>query len=199
MCDKDSPTGCLTWARQVIGTCCRLGHHGALCAHCDDGWIKAKGLCMPCQSFNYVKLILMVVIYGGLCAFFWRKATRLKKPADVDENAQSSAIGIVTFFFQTVLLLQIDVGIDFGFGVLNLEPDNPSPDNNDPEGSCLSTSRFYVNWATKFSIPWLMALATLLLCFVTRTKAHEVSRQPHCDVLPSCVAPSTVVCKVLTC
>jgi hypothetical protein len=87
---------------------CRLGHHGVLCAYCAEGWVKAKGLCMPCQSFDTGKLLQMVAIYGGLCVFFWRKATlKLKKAADVDENAQSSAIGIITFFFQTVTLLQV--------------------------------------------------------------------------------------------
>jgi hypothetical protein len=90
-CDHSTgSTLCLGWQYQVIGTCCRLGHHGTLCAHCDDGWVKAKGLCMPCQSFFYWKLFLMIAVYVGICIFFWRKATRLKKPADVDEQCQSA-------------------------------------------------------------------------------------------------------------
>jgi hypothetical protein len=179
-CDGGSKE-CLTWERQVIGTCCRLGHHGTLCAICKDGWIKAKGLCMPCQSFDYIKLFLMIAAYVGLCVFFWRKASRLKKPADVDENAQSAAISIVTFFFQTVLVLQIDVGVDVGVSFLNLEPDDPSPGNKEPEGRCLSTPNFYVNWVAKFSVPLLMVAAALLLCLTTRAKAHEVSRPPRCE------------------
>jgi hypothetical protein len=167
---------CLAWERQVVGTCCRLGHHGTLCAHCDDGWVKAKGLCMPCQSFHYLKLIGMIGVYVGLCAFFWRKATRLKKPADVDENAQSSAIAIVTFFFQTVLLLQIDVDFELGLGFLNLEPDSPSPDSTDRDGMCLSNKRFYVNWASKFAVPFLMAAAGMAICTATRVKPYEVRR-----------------------
>ena len=97
-------TKCLEWQPQVIGTCCRIGHHGTLCAYCDEGWAKAKGLCMPCQFFDYPKLALVVLFYLGLCLFFCRKATRLKKPGDVDENGQSSFIGIMTFFLQTVPL-----------------------------------------------------------------------------------------------
>jgi hypothetical protein len=102
-CDDNSPA-CLSWQQQVIGTCCRLGHHGTLCAYCDEGWAKAKELCIPCQSFDYPKLSLVLLFYLGLCLFFCRKATRLKKPGDVDENGQSSFIGIMTFFLQTVLL-----------------------------------------------------------------------------------------------
>jgi hypothetical protein len=164
---------CLEWEQQVIDTCCRMGHHGTLCAQCIDGWVKAKGLCMPCQSFDSLKLILLSIMYMGLCVFFWRKATKLKKPADVDEHAQSSAIGIVIFFFQTVLLLQIDVGFDF-LGSFNLEPDNPSPGNEHTEGACLSNKRFYINWATKFAVPWLMAGIALIISVVTKVKAHEV-------------------------
>ena len=174
--DRGGSPKCLQRGRQIVGTCCRLGHQGTLCAHCEEGWVKAKGLCMPCGSFNAPKLLLLALIYAGLCAFFWRKATKLKKPADVDEHAQSSAIGIVIFFFQTVLLLQIDVGVDF-LGTLNLEPDNPSPGNQDAEGSCLSNKRFYVTWASKFAVPWLMAGAALVICAATRVKPHEVRRR----------------------
>jgi hypothetical protein len=101
---------------------------------------------MPCQSFNTPKLLLMIGVYTGICLFFWRKATlKLSKAADVDENAQSSAIAIVTFFFQTVTLLDIESGFSLGnsLGFLNLEPDNPSPSDTDTEGSCLTTGRFY--------------------------------------------------------
>lgn len=45
-----------------------------------------------------------------------------------------------TAVFQTVLLLQIDVGFDF-LGMLNLELDNPSPGSENVEGSCLSNKR----------------------------------------------------------
>ena len=55
-CDDTSPSACLDLQWQLVGTCCRLGHHGTLCAHCDDGWVKAKGLCTPCQSFAYPRL-----------------------------------------------------------------------------------------------------------------------------------------------
>ena len=45
--------------------------------------MKAKGLCMPCQlGINFVKLVLMGLAYVGLTAFFWRKATALKKKQD---------------------------------------------------------------------------------------------------------------------
>jgi hypothetical protein len=81
-------TACLAWQRQVVGTCCRLGHHGTLCAHCDDGWVKAQELCMPCQSFNYPKLVAMTVFYGGLAVYFWHKARQIKEPKDVDQKCQ---------------------------------------------------------------------------------------------------------------
>ena len=146
-----------------------------LCAHCREHWVKAKGLCMPCQSFDFLKLLLLFAFYLGLCAFFWRKATlKMRSVVDVDENGRSAFIGIMTFFFQTVMLLQIDVGVDFGFGALNLEPDNPSPGNTDIDGSCLTTGRFYVDWIIKFTIPLFMAAAALLLCIVTGVKRHEV-------------------------
>jgi hypothetical protein len=174
ICDDGGSSECLQWEQQVIGTCCRRGHHGVLCADCDDNWVKAKGLCMPCQSFDIGKLLVLAVIYGGLCLFFWRKATlQLRRVADVDKNAQSSAINIMLFFFQTVTLLQIDVRVDIGLGALNLEPDTPSPGNEDLEGSCLKTGRFYVDWATKFTFPLLMAGVALLICAVTRVKPHE--------------------------
>jgi hypothetical protein len=83
----------------------------------------------------------------NLTTFSLKATLKLRKAADVDENAQSSAIGIITFFFQTVTLLQIDVRIDVGFGALNLETDNPSPGNEAVEGSCLTSGRFYVDWA----------------------------------------------------
>jgi hypothetical protein len=54
----------------------RLGHRGVLCAYCAEGWVKAKGLCMPCQSFDTGKLLQMVAVYGGLCVFFWRKVRK---------------------------------------------------------------------------------------------------------------------------
>jgi hypothetical protein len=168
-CDDSSPTACLDLQWQLVGTCCRPGHHGILCAHCNDGLVKAKGLCMPCQSFDIPKLFLMIGVYIGICLFFWRKATlKLSKAADVDENAQSSAIAIVTFFFQTITLLDIDSGFSLGnsLGFLNLEMDNPSASDTDTEGSCLTTGRFYVDWAVKFAIPFVMAAAGFLICTI---------------------------------
>jgi hypothetical protein len=176
ICNSTS-SACLAWQQQIVGTCCRLGHHGSLCSYCDEGWVKAKELCMPCQSFDYGKLLLLLAMYGGLCVFFWRKATlKLRKAADVDENAQSAFIGITTFFLQTVMLLQIEVGVDVGFGALNLDPDSPSSGNTNKEGSCLTTGRFYVDWAIKFMIPISMALFAFLLCLVTQVKRHELLR-----------------------
>jgi hypothetical protein len=129
---------------------------------------------MPCQSFAFGKLILWSVLYGGLCLFFWRKATlKLRRLKDVDQNAQSSAIGILTFFIQTVDLLQIDTGIDLGFGALSLELDNPSPGNDAVEGSCLSTGKFYVDWGIKFVVPLLMAVVAVLLCWASQVERHE--------------------------
>ena len=113
-----------------------------MCAHCDDGWVKAAGLCMPCQSFDYLKLVLMVIVYVGLCTFFWHKATRLKKAADVDEQCQTALIGILTFFFQTIALLQIDTKVELiGFGFLNLDLDMPSAGSTDAEGKCLTSGK----------------------------------------------------------
>jgi hypothetical protein len=46
LCDADHPDlpplSCLAWQRQVIGTCCRRGHGGVLCATCDEGWHKVS-------------------------------------------------------------------------------------------------------------------------------------------------------------
>ena len=84
LCDMATrDLSCLAWQRQAIGTCCRRGHNGVLCASCDEGWVKAKGLCIPCQQgIDFVKLGLMSMAYVGLTAFFWRKATALKKKQD---------------------------------------------------------------------------------------------------------------------
>jgi hypothetical protein len=190
-CNDTSPSACLDLQRQLIGTCCRPGHHGTLCAHCDDGLVKAKGLCMPCQSFNFPKLLLMIGVYIGICLFFWRKATlKLSKAADVDENAQSSAIAIVTFFFQTITLLDIDSGFSLGnsLGILNLEPDNPSPSDTDTEGSCLTSGRFYVDWAVKFTVPLVMAAAG----FLSWTAASMLSCKSHSARAPAPVCQLAV-------
>lgn len=138
--------------------------------------MKAKGLCMPCQSFDYGKLLLMAGVYGGLCLFFWRKATlKLRKASDVDENGQSAFIGITTFFLQTVMLLQIDTGdVDIGVDALNFEIDYPSPGSTTTDGSCLTTGKFYLDWSIKFFIPLGMAAVGLLICVLTRVAAHEV-------------------------
>jgi hypothetical protein len=166
-------TACLAWEQQMVGTCCRLGHHGTLCAHCDAGWVKVQELCMPCQSFGYPKLFLLMVLYGGMVVYFWHKARQIKEPKDVDQKCQSAGLSISTFFFQTGGLLEIDGLLDIG-GSLNLELNSRSASDIDVDGRCLSTGDFYGDWVTRFTVPLLMAAATVALCLATKTPTHQV-------------------------
>jgi hypothetical protein len=174
-CD-DGAKGCLAWQRQVIGTCCRRGHHGLLCAHCNDGWVKAKGICRPCQSFDYPRLFLLMIFYGGVATYFWFKASKIKEARDVDQKCQSAGLSISTFFLQTAALLEIDTGVDVNIGVLNIEVDSSTASDARFEGSCLSSGNFYADWAIRFSIPLMMVAVTLVACLVARSKTHQMWR-----------------------
>jgi hypothetical protein len=115
----------------------------------------------------------MAVLYGragsAINGPFRRFPTRA-----VDQNCQSAFIGIMTFYIQTCMLLEIDMGDQVGgAGFLNMELDTPSPSSTETEGSCLSTGRFYVDWAMKFAIPVVMVTLALVLCLATRVKPHE--------------------------
>jgi hypothetical protein len=141
----------------------------------------------------------MIGFYTGICLFFWRKATlKLSKAADVDENAQSSAIAIVTFFFQTVTLLDIDSGFSLGnsLGFLNLELDNPTPSDIDTEGSCLTTGRFYMDWAVKFTIPFVMAVAGFLICTVSSILRSKSNSTLTPSQVLACCAFSSIATRV---
>jgi hypothetical protein len=165
---------CLQWGRQMIGTCCRLGHLGVLCAQCIDGWVKANGLCRPCQSFNYIRLVLLLCFYTGLTIYFWHKASRIKEPQHVDQKCQSAGLSISTFFLQTVALLGIDTGVDVSIGLLNLELDSSSASDTSVEGTCLSTGSFYTDWGFRFLTPPAMAVLAVALCLATRRPTHQV-------------------------
>ena len=153
-CDGSSAS-CLDWQQQAIGTCCRLGHSGPLCATCIDGWVKeAKGLCMPCQSFDYPRLFLLVVFYGGTAVYFWYKARQIKEPKHVDQKCQSAGLVISTFFFQTAALLEVEMGVNFDIGPLNFQLNSRSATDIDTVGKCVSTGDFYVDWV----LPALVAI-----------------------------------------
>ena len=64
----------------------------------------------------------------------------------------------MTFYIQTCVLLEIDVAdVGGAGGLLNMELDAPSPSSTATEGTCLSTGKFYVDWAMKFAIPAVTA------------------------------------------
>jgi hypothetical protein len=157
-CTTGGSPSCLAWEQQVIGTCCRRGHLGTLCASCDVGWVKVKGLCRPCQSFDYARLILLMGFYGAMVAYFCYKARQIKEPKHVDQKCQSAGLTISTFFLQTAALLEFDMGVRVNIGVLNLELNSVSQTDTDTEGKCISTGSFYMDWALKFSVPLMMAL-----------------------------------------
>ena len=60
-----------------------------------------------------------------------------------------------------------------------METDNPSPGNEAVDGSCLTSGRFYVDWAAKFAIPLLMAAVALLLCLATRAQVRKTPSWPR--------------------
>eukprot|EP01050_Picozoa_sp_SAG11_P030022 SAG11_NODE_8700_length_986_cov_1.146561_1_plen_163_part_01 len=54
----------------LVGTCCRPGHRGILCSYCAKDYVKIKGICVPCKDFDYGRLIIIFLVYGGLCGFY---------------------------------------------------------------------------------------------------------------------------------
>jgi hypothetical protein len=124
----------------VVATCCRRGHAGVLCASCQAGWVKAKGVCIPCAKFHHWRLAGVLLLYGVLVMAYWFKAWRLKMPLHVDEQCQSAAVVLLVFFFQTAMLLDIDfIPGNLSIDILNMDLDSPTSDS----GMCLSSGDFY--------------------------------------------------------
>jgi hypothetical protein len=163
-------TGRLSAHPLVAATCCRKGHSGVLCATCQKDWVKAKGVCIPCEHFHYLRLAGVIVLYGVLVILYWFKAWRLKAPRHVDEQCQSAAVVLLVFFFQTAMLLDIDIiPGNLSIDILNMDLDSAKSDS----GMCLSTGEFYHDWGLRFFLPGGMLLFASLVCLLTRVPLHK--------------------------
>jgi hypothetical protein len=155
----------------VAATCCRPGHSGVLCSICEPDWVKTKGRCIPCKDFHHVRLAGVLVTYGLLVLLYWFKAWRLKKAQHVDEQCQSAAVVLLVFFFQTSMLLDIDLmPVGFSIDFFNMDLDSPKSDS----GMCLSTGEFYWDWALRFFLPSGMLLFACIVCLVTMVPRHKL-------------------------
>ena len=109
-------------------------------------------------------------MYGLLVLLYWFKARRLSEPRHVDEQCQSAAIVLLVFFFQTSMLLDIDlIPGSMSTDLFSMDLDSPKSDS----GECLSTGSYYHDWALRFFLPGGMLVFASIVCLVTRVPMHK--------------------------
>jgi hypothetical protein len=157
------------------GQCCRRSHYGPACGLCRDGYIKMSDkLCAKCARSNYAAVGAVMVAFGFLAVFLDFKARELR----VEEDG--AALGILTFFFQSVALFAEHTGSNAYYGaltgfsnLLNLDPMS-SVQGADGERHCnFKLHPFQTFYVTIFAIPLYQYVCVRLVSFAVERRRRQ--------------------------
>jgi Ca2+-binding EF-hand superfamily protein len=152
---------------------CRKGSTGRLCSSCLDGYEKVEGTCVSCLKTDYMSMIQPLLVYSLMCVFFMHKSRRVITGRDCDIHNSSCIIGITVFFIQTLTLLKFNFGVSGVqnklVGVMRMQLDDPEQD----DGECLATGKFYVDYATKYTIQVFMLTFSAIISVAFKLKPWQ--------------------------